>query len=61
MEAGWGEVKEMWKKIYQELVAIRKELQAIRSSLESLPEITFDREPYERSHRVLLRPRCKDQ
>ena len=24
----------MWKKIYEELVAIRKELQAIRSSLE---------------------------
>lgn len=55
------EVKEMWKKIYQELVAIRKELQAIRRSLESLPEITFDREPYGRSRRVLLRPRCKDQ
>lgn len=24
----------MWKKIYEELIAIRKELQAIRSSLE---------------------------
>lgn len=39
----------MLRKIYQELVAIRKELQAIRSSLESSNEattITTVREPY---------------
>lgn len=49
------------KKIYSELVAIRKELQAIRSSLESLPEVTFDRAPYGVSYHVSLRPRHKDQ
>lgn len=51
----------MLKKIYQELVTIRKELQAIRGSLESLPELTFDREPYGRSRHILLKPRCKGQ
>lgn len=51
----------MLKKIYQELVAIRKELQDIRSILESLPEVTFDREPYGRAYHVHLKPRCKGQ
>ncbi len=51
----------MLKKIYHELVAIRKELQAIRSRLESLPEITFDRAPYGRNYRVSLKPPCRDQ
>lgn len=51
----------MLKKIYQELVAIRKELQAIRSSVEFIPELTFDREPYGRIHRVHLKPRYKGQ
>ncbi len=32
----------MLKKIYQELVAIRKELQAIRSSLEPQKDTTID-------------------
>lgn len=49
----------MLKKIYKELVAIRKELQAIRSNLESFPE--FAREPYGRSYHILLKPRCKGQ
>lgn len=51
----------MLKKIYQELVTIRKELQAIRSSVEFFPVITFDREPYGRIHRVHLKPRYKGQ
>lgn len=51
----------MLKKIYQELVAIRKELQAIRSNLESLPKLTFDREPYGKTHRALLMPHYKGQ
>lgn len=51
----------MLRKIYKELVAIRKELQAIRSSLESLPEITFDRVPYGRSYHVSLKLPYKDR
>lgn len=51
----------MLKKIYQELVAIRRELQAIRKSLETLPRITFDRAPYGRSYHVSMKPQCKDQ
>ncbi len=51
----------MLRKIYHELVAIRKELQAIRGSLESLPEITFDRVPYGRSYHVSLKPPHKDR
>ena len=51
----------MLKKIYQELMAIRKELQAIRSNLESCPEFTFDREPYERRYHPHWKPRCKGQ
>ena len=46
----------MLRKICLELIAIRKELQAIRGSLESLPEITFDRVPYERSYHVSVKP-----
>mgnify|MGYP006919446456 CR=1 FL=1 len=38
----------MLKRIYQELVAIRKELQAIRSSLESQKEIPSFGEKAER-------------
>lgn len=49
------------KKIYRELVLIRKELQAIRNSLENFPRITFDREPYGRSYHVSLTPHRKDQ
>ena len=51
----------MLRKMYWELVAIRKELQAIRIGLESLPKINFDRAPYERSYRVSLKPRYKGQ
>ncbi len=51
----------MLRKIYWELVAIRKELQAIRSSLESLPRITFSRIPYGRSYHVSLKLPGKDQ
>ncbi len=51
----------MLRKIYQELVAIKKELQAIRGSLESLPEITFDRDPYRRSYHVSVKPPHKDR
>lgn len=51
----------MLRKMYWELVAIRKELQAIRISLESLPKINFDRAPYGRSYRVSLKPRYKGQ
>lgn len=51
----------MLKKIYRELVLIRKELQAIRSDLETFPRITFDRDPYKRSYHAALKPRCKDQ
>ena len=51
----------MLKKIYQELLAIRKELQAIRSSLESLPKFTFDGEPYGRALHAHLKPHYKGQ
>lgn len=51
----------MLRKIYQELVAIRKELQAINKSMENLPRITFDRKPYENSYRASLRPPDKDR
>lgn len=51
----------MLKKIYQELVLIRKELQDIRSILETFPRITFDREPYGRSYHVSLKPHRKDR
>lgn len=51
----------MLKKIYLELVLIRKELRAIRDNLETLPRITFDREPYERNYHASLRPHCKDR
>lgn len=36
----------MLKKIYHELVAIRKELQAIRGSLEPTDTFVLTREPY---------------
>ena len=49
------------KKIYQELVAIRKELQAIRSILESLPKFTIEREPYGRTQHVVMKPYYKGQ
>ena len=51
----------MLKKIYLELVAIRKELQAVRSNLEFFPRITFDRAPYEKSWHVSMKPQRKDQ
>lgn len=51
----------MLKKIYHELVAIRKELQIIRSNLESFPRIAFDRAPYERSYHMFMKPQRKDQ
>lgn len=49
----------MLKKIYQELVVIRKELQAIRKSLESNHELLNQdlyvqvREPYERRYKFV--------
>ena len=39
----------MLKKIYQELVTIRKELQAIRSSLEHKPNIVLDEKTISRA------------
>lgn len=49
----------MLRKIYKELVGIRKELQAIRGSMESFPKkITFDRVPYGRSYQVSLGQPC---
>lgn len=47
----------MLKKIYHELVAIRKELQAIRGSLESTDKFVLTREPYSTRY-TLVRVRC---
>lgn len=41
-----GEVMKMLRKIYKELVEIRKELQAIWSSRESRDDYVMVREPY---------------
>lgn len=51
------------KKIYDELVLIRKELRAIRHSGESLQEkeIRIDRVPYGRSYRMAPKQRYTDQ
>ncbi len=53
----------MLKKMYLELVLIRKELQAIRSNLESRKDAEFiiDRVPYGRGYRVIPKPRYKAQ
>lgn len=53
----------MLKKIYEELVLIRKELQAIRSSKEfkSEQEFILDRVPYERSYRMIPKQHYKGQ
>ncbi len=52
----------MLKKIYQELVLIRKELQAIRSSLESgkNPVWAVVREPYRSNYKLVKLPTGPD-
>lgn len=40
------EVREVLKKIYHELVAIRKELQDVNKNLESADKFVLVREPY---------------
>lgn len=45
----------MLRKIYQELVAIRKELQAIRSNLEPWPEISLKRRTISQAVRKSIR------
>lgn len=52
----------MLKKIYQEIVAVKRELQAIRSSLESISnesakdEYVLTRKPYERRYHWVKKP-----
>ena len=48
-----GGVREMLKKIYHELVAIRKELQAINRNLESADDFVLVREPYSTRYAVV--------
>lgn len=43
----------MLKKIYEELVAIRKELQAIRNGMESQETVYVVREPYSRNYKLV--------
>ncbi len=43
----------MLKKIYHELVAIRKELQAINRNLESADDFVLVREPYSTRYAVV--------
>lgn len=43
----------MLKKIYSELVVIRKELRAIRKSVESADDYVLLREPYSTRYRVV--------
>jgi hypothetical protein len=47
------EVREVLKKIYHELVAIRKELQAINRNLESADDFVLVREPYSTRYAVV--------
>lgn len=49
----------MLKKIYHELVAIRKELQVIRGSLEPTDKFVLTREPYSTRY-TLIRVGCEE-
>lgn len=50
-----SEVRKMLKKIYEELVLIRKELQAIRSNLESNYEVVLNEKTISQSVRKAIR------
>ena len=51
----------MLKKIYQELVTIRKELQSIKKRLESMPEVKIFRKPYDTQIHAIIKIPGKDE